>query len=57
MNAKDLKKGKEYTYTASANTVTVMYKHETLNGFLFTDGLREEELTALAVKNYIEEIK
>jgi len=57
MNPKDLKKGKEYLYTASSKSVIVIYKHKTLNGYMFTNGIKENLLSDLSVNNHIEEIK
>ena len=57
MNAKDLKKGEIYLYTAGQEGVPVEYMYKTRKGYKFTDGRLENELTLLAVSNHIEEIK
>lgn len=56
MKASELKKGSEYYYTAGAEWVKVIYKHETINGYLFTDGNVENVLTAQSVEQYIEKL-
>lgn len=56
MNVKDLKKGRAYYYTAGAEWVKVTYKHETINGYLFTDGKIENVLVAQSVEQYIEKL-
>lgn len=35
MNVNDLKKGKEYAYKGDNNIERVVYKYETINGYLF----------------------
>jgi len=55
MNAKDLVKGKEYLYTAGAEPVRVVYMRETLNGYVFTDGRRENELSYLTLRRFVED--
>ena len=56
MLAKNLEKGKWYLYRAGAEPVPVKYLHETLNGYLFTDGQKENELHRLTVAEYVEDI-
>ncbi len=56
MKTSELKKGKSYYYTAGAEWVKVTYKHETINGFLFSRNGYENVLTAQSVEQNIEEI-
>ena len=56
MMVKNLIKGKEYRYVAGAEPVTVVYVRETVNGYVFTDGRVENELSVLSVKLFIEEV-
>ena len=56
MLAKELVKGKEYRYTAGAEPVTVVFVRETFNGYIFTDGRVENELSIISVKYFIEEV-
>lgn len=51
-----LVKGRTYYYTAGAEWVKVTYKHETINGYLFTADGTENVLTGQSVNDYIEEI-
>ena len=55
MLAKNLVKGKTYLYTAGAEPVEVEYLHETMNGFVFTDGRTENVLNFMSFKLFIEE--
>ena len=50
-----IKKGKKYRYTAGTEAVEVEYLRETNNGFVFTDGRMEIELSILSIQKYIEE--
>ena len=54
MKTIELKKDLEYLYTAGLECVKVKYLHSTSNGYLFTDGKVENELTKLSVENFIE---
>ena len=56
MMAKKLVKGKEYRYVAGSEPVTVVYVRETFNGYIFTDGRVENELSIISVKHFIEEL-
>ena len=56
MKPENLIKGNEYLYTAGDECVKVKFLHETVNGYLFTDGNTESELTGLTIENYIEKI-
>lgn len=56
MKTSELKKGNEYYYTAGAEWVKVTYKHETINGYLFTDGNVEDVMTEHYVECYIESL-
>jgi len=56
MLVKKLVKGKEYRYTAGAEPVAVVYVRETFNGYVFTDGRVENELSIISVKHFIEEV-
>jgi len=57
MKAQDLEKGKWYRYTALSEPAEVKYLHETICGYLFTDGIFERELHKFTVDKYIEEIR
>ena len=57
MLVKNLVKGKEYLYTAGAEAVRVEYLHETINGYVFSDGKTENELRLMTVKLFVEEVK
>jgi hypothetical protein len=56
VKVKDLVKGREYRYTAGAEPVVVVYVRETFNGYIFSDGRKENELSIMSVKLFIEEI-
>jgi len=56
MNTADLEGGKKYFYTACSEKLIVKYKRKTLNGYVFTNGIKENELSELSVINHIEEI-
>lgn len=55
MNVKDLKPGNEYYYTGCDDWETVIYKHETINGYKFIQGSTEAILTKNDVECLIEE--
>ena len=55
MLAKNLKIGEKYLYTAGAEPVEVEYLHETMNGFVFSDGRTENVLNFMSFKLFIEE--
>ena len=55
MLAKELRVGGRYLYTAGAEPVEVEYLHETMNGFVFTDGRTENVLSFMSFKLFIEE--
>lgn len=57
MDAKGLIKGHEYWYTAGAEWVKVVFKHERINGYVFTHESIDRELHAQTVESYIEEVK
>jgi hypothetical protein len=54
MDAKELKKGESYYYTAGLQSVEVKYLHENVNKYVFTANGITRELTSRDVKNYIE---
>lgn len=56
MDAKSLKKGRRYYYTAGAEWVKITYKHETINGYMFAANGVNNVLTAQAVAQHIEEV-
>ena len=56
MNTADLEGGKKYFYAACSEKLIVKYKRKTLNGYVFTNGIKENELSELSVINHIEEI-
>lgn len=56
MKTYDLKKGKQYYYTAGAEWEKVTYKHETINGYLFTSADKDNILTKQDIELNIEEI-
>ena len=57
MLVKDLIKGKEYLYMAGAEAVKISYQKETFNGYVFSDGRTERELSIMSVKLFVEEVK
>lgn len=56
MNPKLLKKGCTYRYTAGIEPVDVIYVREVINGYVFTDDIRENTLHSCSVESYIESV-